>query len=118
VTELVVVLGLCLCSLSSAAVLGRWLATQRMGAYEVQRLLGAVTRAGTDFLKQEGRLLGVSLLLVALAVLTPVVLYRSAAAVPEHVGWTALGLCLGAGAGSLVARAAFAAAVALTSRVV
>lgn len=117
-TELVVVLGLCLCSLSLAAVLGRWLATQRMGAYEVQRLLGAVARAGGDFLKQEGRLLGVSLMLVALAVLTPVVLYRSAAAVPEHVGWTALGLCLGAGAGSLVARAAFVAAVALTSRVV
>ncbi|MET0412788.1 MAG: sodium/proton-translocating pyrophosphatase, partial [Polyangiaceae bacterium] len=117
-TELIVVLGLCLCSLSLAAVLGRWLAAQRTGAYEVQRLLGAVTRAGGDFLKQEGRLLGVSLVLVALAVLTPVVLYRSAAAVPEHVGWTALGLCLGAGAGSLVARAAFAAAVTLTSRVV
>jgi K(+)-stimulated pyrophosphate-energized sodium pump len=118
VIELIVVLGLCLCSLAVAALLGRWLATRRVGAYEVQRLLGAVARAGTDFLWQEGRLLGASLLLVALAVSSPLVLYRTTAGSPEQIGWTVMGLCLGAGAGALVAYAAFVAAVGVTSRVV
>ena len=116
--ELIVVLGLCVCSLALAAPLGRWVATLRVGAYEVQRLLAAVARAGADFLWQEGRLLGSSLVLLALAVLSPLLLYRGASAAPEHVGWTVLGLALGAGAAALVAYAAFAAAVGVTSRVV
>jgi K(+)-stimulated pyrophosphate-energized sodium pump len=117
VIELVVVLGLCSCSLALAAFLGRWVATRRVGAYEVQRLLAAVTRAGNDFLWQEGRLLSVSLVLVAFAVLSPILLYREARP-PEHVGWAVVGLCLGAGGAALVAYAAFAVAVSVTSRVV
>lgn len=116
--ELVVVLALCVCSLGVAALLGRRLATRRASAYEMQRLLAAVARAGADFQRKERHLLAVSFVVVALALSIPLLVYGDVTASSTDVVWTVFGLALGAGAACLVSYAAFGLALDATARAV
>ncbi len=92
--ELIVAFALCLFSLVFAALLWQWLATRSEGGREVLRLLGAVRRAGSDFLWQEGRLLGLSLVVVLAALACPGVVWRTSGISAAHVAWSAAGLFL------------------------
>jgi K(+)-stimulated pyrophosphate-energized sodium pump len=118
VIELIVAFALCLSSLVLAALLWQWLATRSEGGREVLRLLGAVRRAGSDFLWQEGRLLGLSLVVVLAALAGPGVVWRSSGISVAHVAWSAAGLALGAGATALMAYVALRTGIGITARVI
>jgi len=117
VSELVVVFALCACSaivvISHVRALGGGGANSR----ELDRLLGAVDRACADFLWHETRLLALLLLLIGLALSLPVALWHAGQAdAGARLGLSALGLLLGGGAGSAVARVAHWSAARATAR--
>ena len=116
-SELVVVFALCACSaivvISHVRALGGGGANSR----ELDRLLGAVDRACADFLWHETRLLALLLLLIGLALSLPVALWHAGQAdAGARLGLSALGLLLGGGAGSAVARVAHWSAARATAR--
>jgi Na+/H+-translocating membrane pyrophosphatase len=121
VSELVVVFALCVCSVVAVASHARSLIGSSSGGRaqrrEIERLLAAVERAGSEFLSRETRLLGVLLGLLAVALCVPLLLWRlqqphAAARLVASV----LGLVLGGAAGAALARLTHWAAARATAR--
>jgi Na+/H+-translocating membrane pyrophosphatase len=116
VSELIVVFASCVLSLIAAAAEVRGLYGRTARQRELDRLLGAVERAGADFLWQETRLLGALLVIVALAFALPALLWRGTRL--TDTAWlmfSALGLGAGALCGGLVAQLAHWAAARATA---
>jgi Na+/H+-translocating membrane pyrophosphatase len=117
VSELVVVFVLCACSAIAVVSHARALARSTSHSRELDRLLGAVERAGADFLWHETRLLAALLALMALALGVPMALWHSPPTERSaRLVLSGLGLVLGGAAGVGVARAANWAAARATAR--
>jgi Na+/H+-translocating membrane pyrophosphatase len=107
VSELVVVLVLCLCSLIVAASQARGLSGQGAEQRELDRLLGAVGRACADFLWHETRLMAGLLLLAGLALAVPMLIWHPGQAESNaRLAFCIAALLAGAGTCVAVARVA------------
>jgi K(+)-stimulated pyrophosphate-energized sodium pump len=107
VSELVVVLVLCLCSLIVAASQARGLSGQGAEQRELDRLLGAVDRASADFLWHETRLIAGLLLLAGFALAVPMLIWHSGQAESKaRLAFCIAALFAGAGTCVVVARVA------------
>jgi K(+)-stimulated pyrophosphate-energized sodium pump len=108
VSELVVVLAVCVGSLLFAGAQARGLSSRGTGSHELERLLAAVRRACADFLWRETKLLALLLAIVGAALASAWAIWSTItpSAGPVSLAWSAGALCLGAVASTGVAQLA------------